>query len=121
MLFRSTGGSGQSGEADRSRTLNNGSDTIKKLKLIAKKQAVKVSWKKVKGAKGYQIQISQYKNYKKARTVNVKKSKVSYMFKKLKKNTKYYIRIRIYIGTVRAGESKKMVYGKWKKATQKIK
>lgn len=115
------GGNGQSGISDPCGTSNNKNDTVKKLKLTARKNAIKVSWGKERVAKGYQIQISRYKNYKKARTVNVKKSKVSYMFKKLKKNTKYYIRIRIYIGTVRAGESKKMVYGKWKKATQKIK
>ena len=115
------GGNGQSGISDPCGTSNNKNDTVKKLKLTARKNAIKVSWGKERVAKGYQIQISRYKNYKKARTVNVKKSKVSYMFKKLKKNTKYYIRIRIYIGTVRAGESKMMVYGKWKKATQKIK
>lgn len=115
------GGNGQSGIADPSGTSNDGKDTVKKFKLAVRKNAIKVSWGKERAAKGYQIQISRYKNFKKARTVNVKKSKDFYMFKKLKKKTQYYIRIRIYKGTVRAGGSKKKVYGKWKKASQKIK
>lgn len=94
-------------------TLDNGNDTITKLKLTTGKKAIKVNWSKMKKAKGYQIQISQYKNYKKAKTVNVKKSKKSYTFKKLKKKTKYYVRIRICKGTAGTGKNKKKVYGKW--------
>lgn len=112
------GGSSENGTTGSSETINNSSDTIKKLKLTAKKKAIKVSWSKVKKAKGYQIQISRYKNYKKAKTINVKKSKKSYTFKKLKKKTKYYIRIRVYMGTVGKGKNKKKVYGKWEKASQ---
>lgn len=124
----STGGSGTStditGESETtgsSGTLSSGSDTIQKLKLTAKKKAIKVSWSKVRKAKGYQIQISKYKNYKKAKTVNLKKSQKTYTFKKLKKNTKYYIRIRAYKGTIGTGKNKKKVYGQWKKASQKTK
>lgn len=124
----STGGSGtgtditgESGTSGSSGTLSSGSDTIQKLKLTAKKKAIQVSWSKVRKAKGYQIQISKYKNYKKAKTVNLKKSKNSYTFKKLKKKTKYYIRIRAYQGTIGTGKNKKKVYGKWEKASQKTK
>lgn len=110
----STGGSGgENGTTGRLDTLDNGSYTVKKLKLTAKKKAVKVSWSKVKKAKGYQIQISQYKNYKKAKTVTVKKSKNSYTFKKLKGKTKYYIRIRTcQTYQTQDGKTKK-AYGKW--------
>lgn len=108
-----TGGGGENGTTGSSVTLDNGNDTITKLKLTTGKKAIKVNWSKMKKAKGYQIQISQYKNYKKAKTVNVKKSKKSYTFKKLKKKTKYYVRIRICKGTVGTGKNKKKVYGKW--------
>lgn len=115
-----TGGGGESGTSDSSVTINNTS-TIKKVKLTPKKKALKVSWKKVKNAKGYQLQISPNKNFKKAKTVNVKKSKTSYTFKKLKKKTKYYIRIRAYMGTAGKGKNIKKVYGKWKLVSQKTK
>lgn len=124
----STGGSGAgtdvtgaNGTTDDAGSLGSGGDTIQKLTLTAKKKAIKISWSKVKKANGYQIQISRYKNYKKAKTVNVKKSKKSYTFRKLKKKTKYYIRIRVYKGTVGTGKNKKKIYGKWKKASQKAK
>lgn len=94
----------------------NAAYNIKKLKLTSMKKAIKLSWTKVKKAEGYQIQISPYKNYKKAKTIYVKKTKKSYTLKKLKKKKKYYIRIRAY-----GGKGKKKVYGKWKKSSKKTK
>lgn len=114
-------GSGGNGINGSSETLNNKDYVLKKLKLTAKKKAIKISWSKVKKAKGYQIQISQSKNFKKAKTVNVKKSKNSFTFKKLKNKTKYYIRIRAYKGTVGTGKSQKKIYGGWRKASGKTK
>lgn len=96
-------------------------DKIKKLKLTSKKKAIKISWSKVRGAKGYQIQISRYKNFKKAKTINVKKKKRSYTARKLKSRKKYYIRVRVYKGTTGKGKNKRAVYGKWKKASRKTK
>lgn len=128
-----TGGSGNSNDTDitdndgedgaigSSETLNNGNYTIKKLKLTAKKKAIRINWSKVKKAKGYQIQISRYKSFKKAKTIHVKKSQKSYTAKKLKKKTQYYIRIRAYKGTDGKGKNKKKIYGKWKKASRKTK
>ena len=116
-----TDGGGEGGITGSSETLNNGNDTIKKLKLTAKKKAISINWSKVKKAKGYQIQISRYKSFKKAKTVYVKKSKKSYTVRKLKKKTKYYIRIRAYMGTGGKGKNKKKIYGKWKKASRKTK
>lgn len=95
---------------------SNTSYSIKKLKLTSMKKAIKLSWTKVKKAEGYQIQISPYKNYKKAKTIYVKKTKKSYTLKKLQKKKKYYIRIRAY-----GGKGKKKVYGKWKKSSKKTK
>lgn len=99
--------------AGETKNVSTGSAVVKKLKLTAKKKTIKVSWQKVKKAKGYKLQISKYKNYKKAKTKTVKKSKKSYTFKKLQRKKKYYIRIRVYQGTVGKGKKKKKVYGKW--------
>lgn len=114
-------GGGETGISDSSMTIDNTSSRIKKVKLTTKKKAIKMSWSKVKKAKGYQIQISPYKNFKKAKMVNVKNSKTSYTFKKLKKKTKYYIRIRVYMGTAGKGKNIKKVYGKWKLVSKKTK
>lgn len=97
-------------------TTNSKAYSIKNLKLISMKKAIKMKWTKVKNAKGYQIQVSLNKKYKKAKTIYVKKSKKSHTLKKLKKNKKYYIRIRAYdsIGN-------KKVYGKWRTASKKTK
>ncbi|MCR5702161.1 MAG: fibronectin type III domain-containing protein [Lachnospiraceae bacterium] len=70
------------------------------LKIIAKKKTLIVSWNKVKGAVSYQIQVSKKKSFKSAKTYIKKlkagnKSKnISYKCDKLKKKTKYYVRVR---------------------------
>ena len=89
---------------------------MKKLKLISMKKALKLKWSKVKSAEGYQIQFSLYKNFKKTKTINVKKSKNRYTLKKLKRNKKYYVRIRAY-----RGKGKKRVFGKWRTSSKKTK
>lgn len=71
--------------------------------------SIKIKWKKVKKAKGYQIKISENKKFKKARTINSVKTVKT--IKKLKRNTKYYIKIRAY---TKLGSKK--VYGKWNRA-----
>lgn len=71
--------------------------------------SIKIKWKKVKKAKGYQIKISANKKFKKARTINSVKTFKT--IKKLKRNTKYYIKIRAY---TKSGSKK--VYGKWNRA-----
>lgn len=78
-----------------------------------KSGSIWVKWKKVKGAKGYQLQYSTNKKLKKAKTVNTKKG--SSLCKKLKKGKKYYFRVRAY----RIVEKKK-VMGGWSKV-KKIK
>jgi len=72
---------------------------VKKLKLkrAKNKKKMTVSWKKVSGASGYQIQYSIKANFKSAKKVTVKKaSKVKATIKKLKKGKKYYVRVRAY-------------------------
>lgn len=79
-------------------------------KLTSKKKSIVVKWKKqTTKTKGYQIQYSTNKNFKKdIKTVTVKKNKkTSYTIKKLKSKKKYYVRIRTYNGKCYSVWSKK--------------
>lgn len=64
------------------------------------KSSAKVSFKKVAGIDGYQIQYSTSPSFKKATTVKINKSSTSSTLNKLKKKTKYYVRVRSYAGSV---------------------
>jgi len=82
------------------------------VKLVsAKKKQVKVSWKKIGGAAGYEVYVSTKKNsgFKKKATP-AKANKVSSIVKKLNSGKKYYFRVRAY----RKVEGKK-VYGAYSK------
>mgnify|MGYP002571253967 CR=1 FL=1 len=63
---------------------------------------------KIAKVSGYQLQLSRSSKFKKAVTKTTKK--VSYKFKKLKANKKYYVRVRGYVKT-----SNGTTYGKWRK------
>ena len=69
-----------------------------KIKSIGKlRKGFRLKWKKVSGAKGYQIQYCTKKNFKGAKMATVKKgSTVTKKVKKLKAKKKYYVRIRAY-------------------------
>ncbi len=82
---------------------------VTKVKKLGKNKA-KVSWKKLKGAKGYQIRYSTSQKFKKAKTKLVKKNVAYYTIKKLTKK-KYYIQVRAYVM-----KNKKRYYGKWSKS-----
>ena len=83
-----------------------------------KKKTAKVTWKKVSGAEGYQIQYSKKSNFKSAKKVTVKgASKKTKTLKKLTAKKKYYVRVRAY-KTVNG----KKVYTSWSaKKSVKIK
>lgn len=66
-------------------------------------------WKKVSSAKGYQIQYSPNKKFKKAKAKTTKKNSIT--IKKLKNKKVYYVRVRAY--TINASGEK--VYGDWSK------
>ena len=68
---------------------------MKKAPKSAQKAVLK--WKKASGATGYQIYMKTGKNgkYKLLKTVK-KKNTTRYTTKKLKKNTKYYFKVRSY-------------------------
>ncbi len=86
-----------------------------KVKLTAKSKAIKVTFKKVTGAKGYQIQYSTSKNFTAKTTKTVKTTKTSKTIKSLKAKKKYYVRVRSY--TKSAG---KTAYSNWT-TTKKVK
>ena len=94
--------------------------TLKKVtafKTKALKKALKLTWKKAAGASGYEIQYSLNKNFKKAKKITIKKASVkTRTIKGLKKNKKYYIRIR---ATMRKGKRK--INGPWGKTAKKTK
>ncbi len=75
-----------------------------------KTNKIKVKWKKVKGATGYQYKIALTKKFKKAKKKLINKKSFTY---KLKFNQKYTIGVRAYkiVGNI-------MYYGKW--TTKKI-
>jgi len=79
---------------------------VKNLKARSNARKITVSWKKTKGAAGYQVQY-KLKSAKKFKTLK-KLSKTKVKTKKLKKGKKYQFRVRTY--TKIYG---KLYYGKW--------
>lgn len=80
-----------------------------KVKWLGKKtgkRKIIVRWKKVKDAKGYQLQYAYHKKFKKSKKTYTQKS--VFTIKKLKKKKTCYIRVRAY-----KMNGMKKVYGKW--------
>ena len=77
-------------------------------KIVKTKKSAKVIYKKIAKVSGYQLQLSRSSKFKKAVTKTTKK--ISYKFKKLKANKKYYVRVRGYVKT-----SNGTACGKWRK------
>ena len=96
----------------------NGASLSIKVNVIPKKPTVKVkagkkrmiiSYKKVKGASGYEIQYSLKKSFKSGvKKINLKKTKRT--VKKLKRGKKYYVRVRAFKKV-----GKKKIYSNWSK------
>lgn len=79
---------------------------VSALKLKQKKGTVTASWKKMTGAKGYQICYSTSQKWKGKKQKLATKNKV--VIKNLKKKKTYYFRVRAY-----RLEGTKKVYGTW--------
>ena len=104
---------GKSGQesTNKIQTSNSSNIVVARVKIKAIKRkgtSAIISWKKSKGAKGYQLQYALNKKFKKKKSIQTKKTK--YTIKKLKKKKTYYIRVRAY-----KMNGKKKVYGKWSK------
>lgn len=80
--------------------------TVKSVKNSASKK-LKISIKKVSGAKGYQISYAQNKKFKNAKTITT--AKTTYNINKLKKGKTYYVKVRAY----KYDSAQKKVYGKY--------
>lgn len=78
-----------------------------------KKNAVRLSWGKVAGANGYQIQYSTSKKFTKKIVKTTNKTKLT--IKKLKKNKNYYFRIRAYRITTENNQQEIYNYSSWSK------
>lgn len=95
--------------------------SVSKISVTPSRKALNLSWKKVSGAKGYQIQVSAKKNFAGAKTYKVKGTKTSYKVKGLKAKKKYYVRIRAYKTYKDSNGKTKNVYGKYKVTSKKTK
>ena len=85
---------------------------VKTVKCKARTAAAEtILWSAVKGAQGYQIQISTKDGKAWDKTINAK-TKTSYTFKKLAAGGTYKFRVRIYA----KGVDGKWTYGAWTKA-----
>ncbi len=87
--------------------------TVKNLK--SKKRTVIAYWGKISDARGYQIQVSTNKKFKKnKKTFSIENQKASKKtIKNLKAKKKYYVRVRAYRYSY-FGDGER-VYGKWSK------
>lgn len=86
-------------------------EQLGKVKLASLKKdgkKIKVTWKKIKNAKGYEIQIATNKNFSKG-LIKKRTTKLTYVSSKLKTGKKYYIRVRAY----KSEKNKKTIYGKY--------
>lgn len=98
---------GYSGTKELYFTISPKKTKLKKVSAI--KSGLNIKWKKAKNIKGYQVQYSTSKKFKKAKKITIKDAKAtSKTIKKLKANKKYYVRIRTYV--VVDGDK---IYSKW--------
>lgn len=85
---------------------------VKSVSAVKMKKALKVKWKKVSGAKGYQICYSTSSMFKSKKVKTT--TSTSFTLKKLKAKKTYYVKVRAY--KVKNGEK---VYGKYSKVIKK--
>ena len=76
------------------------------------KNSFYVTWKTVKNVSGYQIQYATKKSMKNAKITTASAKATNKKLTKLKKNTKYFVRVRSYKTVTSNGTSKKL-YSAW--------
>lgn len=94
---------------------------VKSLKATAGSKKLTITWKKLSGAAGYELQVSTKSNFKGAKIFKISKSKKQYVAKKLKAKKKYYVRVRAYQTYKDANGKTQKAYGKWVKVSKKTK
>ena len=96
---------------------------IKKLTIKGKVKKIIVTWKKVSKAKGYQVQVSTNKKFKKNKIVltkNTKNKKIT-IKKKIKSGKTYYVRVRAYATYKNSKGITKKAYSSWNKKLRTVK
>lgn len=81
----------------------------------AKKTSLKASWSKVANATSYEVQYGTSKSFKGAKTVKVSSKSSSKVLTKLKKNKKYYVRVRT-VRTVKVDNKNTTLRASWSSA-----
>jgi len=81
----------------------------------AKKTSFKASWSKVANATSYEVQYGTSKSFKGAKTVKVSSKSSSKVLTKLKKNKKYYVRVRA-VRTVKVDNKNTTLRASWSSA-----
>ena len=98
---------------------------LNSLKVKSKsKRKINVTWKKVKKAKGYEVQVSTNKKFKKSKIIfkkDVKNTKLTIKNKKIKSKKTYYVRVRAYAVYKDTNNKTVKVYSKWNKQLRKVK
>lgn len=83
-----------------------------KPKLKLKKGKIKLTFKKVNGADGYEVRYATNKKFKKSKKITVKAPKAT--LKKLKKGKKYFVKVRAF----KRDSSLKKVFGTYSKTVK---
>lgn len=94
---------------------------VKSLKAKAGARKLTITWKKVSGAAGYELQVGKTAIFSGAQTVRISKSKKQYVAKKLQAKKKYYVRIRAYKTYTDDDGRTQKAYGAWAKVSKKTK
>lgn len=81
----------------------------------AKKTSLKASWSKVANATSYEVQYGTSKSFKGSKTVKVSSKSSSKVLTKLKKNKKYYVRVRA-VRTVKVDNKNTTLRASWSSA-----
>ena len=81
----------------------------------AKKTSLKASWSKVANATSYEVQYGTSKSFKGAKAVKVSSKSSSKVLTKLKKNKKYYVRVRA-VRTVKVDNKNTTLRASWSSA-----
>ncbi|MCI9617722.1 MAG: hypothetical protein HFG31_06925 [Eubacterium sp.] len=86
---------------------------IKKAVKKATAKKVKITFKKIRKASSYQVQICVNKKFKKKNTITKRVKKTKCTIKRLKPYKKYYVRVRAM-----AKSGRRTVYGRWSNKTK---
>ena len=89
---------------------------VTKLKVKSKtKKKLRITWKKISKATGYQIQLSRKKNFKNnIYNKQTTKNKITFN-KKLKSKKTYFVKVRAYYTYKNSKNAVQSVYSKWSK------